>query len=236
VSGLDSEQWGSIVVASAIAYGFFKGFVVGLFVPGLEVPWMTGVSIPLNLTVHGVLFLGWVMFLAEGGRLQRRDKWSWWIPVGIVVLLMGAVIPMVYNVFLRNPEPHYLRHLLDELRFMSETVPYSLGYGLALALFKIEDERGLMLFHIPIAVFWAVNAQTISLLHQMGLVPIPEGIPPFYPGQTMVMTTFGMPYWIYPYCLLDMWWWADAGIGYVLPLLVFSSLLGPRIKKIWLSF
>ena len=40
-------------------YGVLKGFVLGLIVSGLEVPWMTGVSIPLNLSVHGALFIGW---------------------------------------------------------------------------------------------------------------------------------------------------------------------------------
>ncbi len=228
-----SERLGTVAIAAVITYGFLKGFVIGLIVPGLEVPWMTGVSIPLNLTVHGALFAGWMLFLAQGGKLRRREQWSWWVPAGVIIVLMGAVTPLVYNVFFRNPEPHYLQHLIDELRYMSETVPYSLGFGMALIFYRVEDERRLMLFHLPVALFWAMNAQTVSLLHQMGVIYLPtEAIPPYRPGMTIVMTTFGMPYWIYPYCFGDVWWWADAGIGYLLPLLVLSSLLGPLINRV----
>jgi len=231
VGRLNSERLASIAIAAVIAYGFLKGFVIGLVVPSLEVPWMRGVSILLNLTVHGSLFSGWMLFLIRGGTLIRRNRWSWWVPAGAVILLAGFFSPIVTDVFLRDPDPEYLTHLFEVFRHMSETVPYSLGYGLALIFFRLEDEWGLMLFHLPLALFWTMNAQTVSLLHQLGLFTIPaETIPPFGPGERIVMTAFGMPYWIYPYCLFDAWWWADAGVGYLLPLLTYSSLLRNRAR------
>lgn len=145
------------------------------------------------------------------------------------MILVGCAAPLVERAFFHAPGPA-LQRLLNELYDLSETPFYALGYGLALFRTRFEDERGLLLFHIPLAILWAVGPLIPgSLPYHLGLAFRGLEVPP---GATCFVgpETNGMPIWIFPRCLGDIWFWADQVTDYPLAYTIIYGLLKSRFR------
>jgi len=218
---------GTYIIAVIIVFGALKSFFLGILLPTIfrTPPWITDpAGLTVNWIVHGPLVAGWLYFVFSGKSLKRRGQWSWLIPIGGAMIAIGCFLPIVERVFFHG-SPEYLRNFVNEMYYLSETPLYALGYGLAIMLYKFEDEKKLLLFHIPLAGLWAIGPLIPgSLMYHLGLAfqdIVVEG------DITCVIgpETNGMPIWIFPQCLYDVWFWADQVTDYPLAYIVIGGLV-----------
>jgi hypothetical protein len=107
----------------------------------------------INIVVHGLLIMGWVVFLVCKGDMDDKlwiDKVSLF---GLLMISFGFSVPffmeIVKNMFV-------VKDIISGLYLWSGIPFYALGYGLLLTSFRMEKEKLLLYFHIPLMLLWLV--------------------------------------------------------------------------------
>jgi hypothetical protein len=205
----------------SIAFGILKTFIIPLLLTTTSPEFMeeSPMAYLVNSIIHGILLLGWLVTLGRGKWPERRTMSKNWLLFGTIFILVGVVIPVIWTIMIKNLDGLLLVEAIIETVYeLSETPFYAIGYGLGFTLFKLEKNKLLMRFHLPLAVLWIIGPLPSSLLFHLGIPFSGE-----YAGPHLFYPDVGPPIWIFPYCLIDAWFWADQVIDYSLAMILLIA-------------
>jgi hypothetical protein len=210
-----------LICSISIIIGVLKTFMIPLLLAAIspELLEESPMAYVVNSIVHGILLFGWLIILGKGPWPERREMSKNWLFFGIVVILVGAVIPVIWTIMIKYQDGLLFIEAINATVYeLSETSFYAIGYGLGFTFFKLEENKLLMRFHIPLAFLWIIGPLPSSLLFHLGVPFTGEFAGPhlFYPEA-------GPPIWIFPYCLFDAWFWADQVVDYPLALILLIA-------------
>ena len=203
-----------IALALVVIFGAMKSFMLPLTLSALGSDMFeeSPMAYVLNSVIHGLVVLGWAGSIITRDFPEARDLSKRWIIFALVAVLIGAVVPVSQTVLIKiNNGLIPAEAMMEAALELSETAFYAIGYGLGFALFRLEDKKRLMLFHVPLALIWIVGPLPFSVLFHLGL--------PFsgsYAGPHLFYPDVGPPIWVFPYCFFDAWFWADQLVDYPL--------------------
>jgi hypothetical protein len=205
----------------SIIVGILKAFIIPLFLAATspELLEESSMAYVVNSIVHGFVLVSWMLMLARGNLPERRLISKNWIFYGVILILVGVITPVFWTIMIKYQDGLLLTEAIIETVYeLSETSFYAIGYGLGFAIFKLEENKLLMRFHIPLAFLWIIGPLPSSVLFHLGVQFSGEFAGPhlFYPDA-------GPPIWIFPYCLFDAWFWADQVVDYPLALILLIA-------------
>lgn len=213
---MSTERRSAIFIALAlvIIFGAVKSFMLPLALSILSSDMLeeSPMAYVLNSVIHGLVVLGWARSIMTRDFPEARDLSKRWIFFALIAVLIGAVVPVSQTILMKiNDGLIPTEAMLEAALELSETAFYAVGYGLGFALFRLEEKKRLMIFHIPLALLWIIGPLPTSLLFYLG-VPFSGS----YAGPHLFYPDVGPPIWVFPYCFFDAWFWADQLIDYPL--------------------
>jgi hypothetical protein len=212
----------------SVLIGVLKTFIIPLLLSAIspEVLEESPIAYSINSIVHGLLLVGWFIMIGSGNWPERREVSKTRLFYGVFIIFVGAIIPITWTIAIKYQDEHLLMEAInDTLLELSETPFYAIGYGLGFTFFKLEENRILMRFHIPLAFLWIIGPLPSSVLFHLG-VPFSGS----YVGSHLFYPDVGPPIWIFPYCLFDAWFWADQIVDY--PLALVLLIANWRLQRI----
>ena len=183
---------------------------------GIEFIWIPGwISTPVIgqiMTISmGVLpLIGIVNFYLHEGKLEKREpRLVHWIY--LTLMLFGAFFAVGERIFIR------IDSLFQVLWVLSDTLPSGVAFGLLIPFYKVEKERRLLLFFLPLAFFY-VGAPFAGIA---GIL-----IPQFFGSFVAGLPQYQTPFW------LDAWFWSDAIVNIGCGAFVFWALLKNKFETL----
>jgi len=231
---MKKEKFWTWFISLIIIFGIMKSFVLPVLIPTFikRSPWMKGKGAIINLSVHIPILIGFIYFLATHNELKKRTEFSYWTIVGILMIGVGGILPLLQRTFIGSFYGEAWKWFLNELYNLSETVPYAIGFGIAIGFFRLEDEKILLWFFLPVAILWIFGPLPFSLIYHLHINNFGLG---YGLERTSVTISNGAPLWLFPQCLWDVWFWADNITDYSLAVFVLSALY-KNIKTMNIKF
>lgn len=205
-------HWPTVIVAAIWIAGCLKSFILPWLKyhffsnswAWLKVPeWMARPGDTAVLLFGFLTALGFIIFLVRGGRLQERKESGPLTFLGLVILV-GGLFALAYDAFQGG--------LTETLYNASETPFWAVSLGLAMAFYKLEEEKSLLAFFVPMGIFYLLPIN-ISLIKHFA--------PDLVSDALLKRTT----YYTFPAAFKNPWFWSDSFVDYlILPYFLIWSL------------
>jgi hypothetical protein len=192
-----------IALALIVIFGAVKSFMLPLTLSALGSDMFdeSPMAYLLNSVIHGLVVLGWTGSIMTRDFPEARGLSKRWILFALVAILVGAVVPVSQTVLIKINDGLILAEAMMEVALeLSETAFYAVGYGLGFALFRLEEKKRLMMFHIPLALLWIIGPLPTSVLFYLG-VPFSGS----YAGPHLFYPDVGPPIWVLAILLIWNW-------------------------------